>query len=94
MTQLMRVSVLALGALLTASSIAAAPHPPASVKVTFDRAGVLDVRAEGLADRANGRALSADDPVRIASISKLVVGLGVMRLVESGVLDLDRDVST
>ena len=94
MTQLTRVSVLALGALLTASSIAAAPHPPASVKVTFDRAGVLDVRAEGLADRANGRALSADDPVRIASISKLVVGLGVMRLVESGVLDLDRDVST
>ncbi len=38
--------------------------------------------------------LSADDPVRIASISKLVVGLGVMRLVESAVLDLDRDVST
>jgi len=36
MTQLMRVSVLALGALLTASSIAAAPHPPASVVVTFD----------------------------------------------------------
>ena len=58
MTRLVRVSVVALGAVLTASSIAAAPHPPASVKVTFDRAGVLDVRAEGLADRDTGRVLS------------------------------------
>lgn len=54
---------------------------------------MLDVRTQGLADRHTGRLLTADDPVRIASISKLVVGLGVMRLVESGVLDLDRDVS-
>jgi CubicO group peptidase (beta-lactamase class C family) len=32
-------------------------------------------------------------PARIASISKLIVALGVMRLVEEGKLDLDRDVS-
>lgn len=32
--------------------------------------------------------------VRVASISKLVVAVAVMRLVEAGVLDLDRDVST
>lgn len=31
---------------------------------------------------------------RVASISKLVVALGVMRLVEAGTLDLDRDVSS
>ena len=49
--------------------------------------------ASGLADRARGRRLTIDDPVRIASISKLVVALGVMRLVEQGRLDLDRDVS-
>jgi len=59
----------------------------------FDRSGVVSIRSAGMADRASGRVLSADDPVRIASISKLVVGLGVMRLVETGVLDLDRDVS-
>lgn len=46
-----------------------------------------------MADHAAARAIAADDPVRIASISKLVTALGVMRLVEAGKLDLDRDVS-
>jgi CubicO group peptidase (beta-lactamase class C family) len=87
------ICMMALSALLATASVAAAPGPQASVRVIFDRAGVLDVRTQGLADRHTGRLLTADDPVRIASISKLVVGLGVMRLVESGVLDLDRDVS-
>jgi CubicO group peptidase (beta-lactamase class C family) len=78
--------------------IAAAPafggEPPvASVRVAFDREGITDTRATGLADVAASRAVSADDPVRIASISKLVVALGVMRLVEQGKLDLDTDVS-
>ena len=70
-----------------------APTPSASVRVAFDRNGITDTRASGLADPASGRAVSADDPVRIASISKLVVALGVMRLVEQGKLDLDADVS-
>jgi CubicO group peptidase (beta-lactamase class C family) len=47
----------------------------------------------GWADRDLGRKITADDPVRIASISKLVVAIGLMRLVEQGLLDLDRDVS-
>jgi CubicO group peptidase (beta-lactamase class C family) len=55
--------------------------------------GVTAARASGLADRTTGRRVTADDPVRIASISKLVVALGVMRMVEAGQLDLDRDVS-
>jgi CubicO group peptidase (beta-lactamase class C family) len=66
---------------------------PAEVRVTFDAGGVTSVHAKGLADRATGRRVTADDPVRIASISKLVVALGVMRMVEAGQLDLDRDVS-
>lgn len=66
---------------------------PATVAVAFDRQGVRPVLAEGLADRASGRAVTAADPVRIASISKLVTALGVMRLVDRGQLDLDRDVS-
>jgi CubicO group peptidase (beta-lactamase class C family) len=49
--------------------------------------------AEGLADRSTGRAASVRDPVRIASVSKLVVALGVLRLVEAGTLDLDADIS-
>jgi CubicO group peptidase (beta-lactamase class C family) len=50
--------------------------------------------ASGLADRQAGRALTIDDPVRVASISKLIVTLGVMRLVEQGRLSLDEDVSS
>lgn len=68
--------------------------PPAAVAVHFDRDGHVETRVvEGLADPAHGRALTPDDPVRVASVSKLVVALGVMRLVEAGTLDLDRDVS-
>jgi CubicO group peptidase (beta-lactamase class C family) len=76
-----------------AASRPAASTPVASVRVAFDRNGVTDVRATGLADLASSRAVTADDPLRIASISKLVLSIGAMRLVEQGVLDLDADVS-
>lgn len=72
---------------------AALAAPPASVAVAFDAHRTRVVVAEGLADRASGRKVTADDPVRIASVSKLVTALGVMRLVDRGVLELDRDVS-
>ena len=65
----------------------------AEVRVAFDAQGVTASAARGLADRASGRAVSDADPVRIASISKLVVALGVMRMVEAGELDLDADVT-
>lgn len=79
---------------LAALTLAAAPVPPAAVAVGLDREGdVATLVVEGAADRASGRLLTADDPVRVASVSKLVVALGVMRLVEAGQLDLDRDVS-
>lgn len=71
----------------------ATPQPPATVAVVFDAQGSTVRISEGLADRAAGRVVTAYDPVRIASISKLVTALGVMRLVERGALDLDRDVS-
>lgn len=77
-------------ALLLASSAQAVP--PASVAVAFDRQDLRTVLAEGEADRATQRLAGADDPVRIASISKLVTALGVMRMVDAGQLDLDRDI--
>jgi CubicO group peptidase (beta-lactamase class C family) len=71
-----------------------APEPtPAYAWATFDRSTITVSGAHGLADRARHRRLTIDDPVRIASITKLVVAFGVMRLVEQGRLDLDRDVS-
>jgi len=69
------------------------PVPPATAWARFDRSGLTASGASGLADRARHRALTVDSPVRVASVSKLAVALGVMRLVEQGRLDLDRDVS-
>src|SRR5262245_17848458 len=66
---------------------------PAMVAIAFDREGERGVWTQGLADPATGRVVTADDPVRIASVSKLVVAIGVMQLVERGSLELDRDVT-
>ena len=87
----MRVG-LVLGMWLLAGCLQAA-EPVATVRVAFDRDGVTATQVQGMADIAAGRAVSADDPVRIASISKLVTALGVMRMVEAGQLELDADVS-
>lgn len=67
--------------------------PVAQVRVAFDREGVVATQTEGMGDIAAGRPITADDPARVASLSKLVVAIGVMRLVEAGKLDLDADVS-
>lgn len=75
---------------------APAPPPPPEVSyawATFDAASVLGSGAAGLADRRTGRRLTIEDPVRVASVSKLIVALGVMRLVEEGRISLDEDVS-
>lgn len=51
------------------------------------------MRVSGYADVAAARPLRPDDPARIASISKLVTAIAVLRLVEQHRLDLDADVS-
>lgn len=90
-----RTAVLAAAALLLPlCAPAVAAQPVASVRVAFDGAGITEVRLEGFADRAARRSLTVDDPVRVASVSKLVVAIGVMRLVEQRRLDLDADVSS
>ena len=71
----------------------AVPAHAAHAWATFDAAGIRASGAAGLADRAAGRALTIEDPVRIASITKLVVAIGALRMAEEGRLDLDRDVS-
>lgn len=73
--------------------LAAVTQPAASARVAFDRHGEISVQTAGFAGIGAGRKVTADDPVRIASISKLVTAIGVMRLVEQHKLDLDADVS-
>ena len=82
-----------LAVVLTIAGGARAAEPVATVRVAFDRSGVTDISIHGLADVASGRSINAGDPVRVASISKLVTAIGVMRLVEDDKLDLDADVS-
>lgn len=65
---------------------------PAKVEVSFNADGITAQSVEGDAGVA-GRPVTINDPARVASISKLVVALGVMRLVEAGKIELDRDVS-
>jgi CubicO group peptidase (beta-lactamase class C family) len=79
--------------LLAAAVILGAAQPAATVRVTFDRGGITSTSAEGFADAAVNRAVTPDSPVRIASISKMVTTIAVMRLVEQGKLNLDADVS-
>jgi CubicO group peptidase (beta-lactamase class C family) len=86
-----RIALLTL-LLSLASARALAGEPVATVRVGFDRDGIASIRVHGLADKGTGRRVTAGDPVRVASISKLVTTIGVMRLVEAGKLDLDADV--
>jgi CubicO group peptidase (beta-lactamase class C family) len=91
-------SLLAIGLSLFAAACAMATPPaplarPATVVVAFDRETTTPLIVEGVAERTSGRAVEANDPVRVASISKLVMALAALRLAEEGVVDLDADIS-
>ena len=88
-------SLIPLILVLTACTTVPSQMAPQSARVAlaFDLNGERGARAEGLADPATGRVVTPDDPVRIASISKMAVAIGVMRLVEQGRLKLDADVT-
>src|SRR5438552_19149176 len=85
--------ILALG--LAACTTVPPPAPPvhAEVGVAFDRNGDIASFADGIADPQTRRRVTIDDPVRVASVSKMVTAIGVMQLVEAGKLDLNSDVS-
>jgi CubicO group peptidase (beta-lactamase class C family) len=91
MRALLLLATLALAACATVPPVA--PAPPATAGVAFDRNGEIASFADGYADPQTHRRVTPDDPVRIASISKTVTTIGVMKLVEQGKLDLTSDVS-
>ncbi|MEM6857536.1 MAG: serine hydrolase [Pseudomonadota bacterium] len=66
---------------------------PATVVVAFDRETVTPLIAEGFRNFDSLEPVQANDPVRIASISKLIMALATLRLVDEGKVDLDADVS-
>lgn len=67
--------------------------PPAGVVVAFDRDSITPLIVEGVRNKDSGEPVEANDPVRIASISKLIMALTALRLMDEGAVDLDRDVS-
>ena len=97
---------LALVALLLATPVAASPLAdlvagktaasrglPGLVVIVADRNGIVRSEAFGAATIDPPRPLTPETPLRVASISKAVVAIAVMRLVEADTLDLDADVS-
>lgn len=95
MQGMIRRIIAALAVIAAAPALAAAPPAavPATVVVAFDRDSITPLIVEGLANKETGRKLEANDPVRIASISKLIMALAALRLMDEGKVDLDRDVS-
>ncbi|MBX3560896.1 MAG: beta-lactamase family protein [Sphingomonas sp.] len=94
----MRCAILLAGLILAGCQTRPIEAPDAAAGATyawagFDATGVRRSDAAGLAERRHGRPATASDPVRVASVSKLVVALGVLRLVEQGRIDLDADIS-
>jgi len=71
-------------------------HNTAGVSlVVYDGyAGLFYTYQHGFADRAAGRPIDIDTKIRVASLSKLVVAICAMKLVDTGGLDLDEDISS
>lgn len=93
MGRMIRCLFIALAFVAAPAAAQDAAAPPATVVVAFDRESIRPLIVEGLANKETGRKVEANDPVRIASISKLIMALTALRLVDEGKLDLDRDVS-
>ncbi|MGQ7830666.1 serine hydrolase domain-containing protein [Altererythrobacter sp. Z27] len=90
---MIRIALAALLVCMPAMASADDPPVPATVVVAFDSETIRPLIVEGVADRASGRQVEANDPVRIASISKLIMALATLRLVNDGKVSLDADVS-
>jgi CubicO group peptidase (beta-lactamase class C family) len=91
-TQRYIAAALALLAMPVAADAPARLATPVDLKVEFDTRSVTATSIAGEAGVV-GRNVGIDDPVRVASISKLVGALAVMRLVDQGKIVLDRDIS-
>ena len=91
----MRWPVLALAAAASAcTTVTRQPQRARTeVGVAFSSSREIASFAEGMADPKAGRSVTIDDPVRVASISKMVTAIGALQLVDSGKLDLTSDVS-
>lgn len=90
---ILALPTLALSAAAWATTPEPPPPPPATVVVAFDRDTITALIVEGVRNRESNEPVEANDPVRIASISKLIMALATLRLADESKVDLDADVS-
>ncbi|MFI6286655.1 serine hydrolase domain-containing protein [Streptomyces sp. NPDC051018] len=76
----------------TLTSALANGAPGAMARV--DDHGTVHRLAEGVGDRATGRAITADDRFRVGSVTKSFSAVVLLQLVDEGELDLDAPVNT
>ena len=89
-----KLAILTLFLLAGCATVSAhAPPGGAEVGIAFDQHADIASFADGIADPQTRRRVTIDDPVRVASVSKMVTAIGVMQLVDAGKLDLSSDVS-
>jgi CubicO group peptidase (beta-lactamase class C family) len=62
---------------------------PGAIGLILDAEGTRYARAFGQADIATGSPMRIETPAQIASMTKAIVAVGAMQLVEQGKLDLD-----
>lgn len=82
-----------LEALRTALKAALANGAPGAM-ARIDDNGTAHKVAEGVADRATGRAISASDRFRVGSVSKTFTAVVLLQLVDEGKLNLDAPVNS
>ncbi len=71
------------------AKLIAAAGVPGAVAMIADRDGVRLAEAAGVADPATGRPMALDTLFQIASMTKAIVSVAAMQLVERGLLTLD-----
>ena len=71
------------------ATVMAREHVPGVAIALVDRDGPIWVGGIGVADVESGAPMTADTAFRVGSLTKSVLVLGIMRLVEQGKLDLD-----
>ena len=72
------------------ADVMAKEHIPGLAIALVDEDGPIWVGGLGARDRETGAPVDADTVFRVGSLSKSIVALAVMRLVDQGKLDLDR----
>jgi CubicO group peptidase (beta-lactamase class C family) len=85
------ITLLAAPAIAQVASNQPLPRP-VNILIDFGAKKIIKSNVAGDAGVV-GRPVSANDPVRVASISKLVTAMAAMKLVDEGKLDLDRDIN-